>query len=131
MNTEVALTPNTVAILRSFVREGFTGKASIERLLQANPDEFCRAAVCMPAGAESSAGYGYLVHLLPEHGFLIRVLADTEIGSPVEGELEERRSAILQQPPSSVITNRTDLPVDVDAQSTPAQGSDQALVPAH
>ncbi len=106
MNTEVALTPYTVAILRSFVREGFTGKASLERLLQANPDEFCRAALSMLAGAESSAGYRYLVHLLPKHGFLIRVLADTEIGSPVEGELEKRLSALLQQPPSLVVTAR-------------------------
>ena len=131
MNTEVALTPNTVAMLRSFVRGGSTGKASLERLLQANPDEFCRAAVSMLAGAESSAGYGYLVYLLPKHGLLIRVLADTEFGSPVEGGLEKRLSALLQQAPSSVITNRTDLPVDVDAQSTPAQGFDRALVSAH
>ena len=126
MNTEVSvsseLTPSTAAILRSFVQEGSTDKASLERLLQANPDEFCHAAVSMLAGAESSAGFRYLVHLLLKHGLLIKALADTEncgieeaiaivksvvqIGSSVEGELEKRLSALLQQPPCSVVTAR-------------------------
>lgn len=126
MNPEVAappeLTLNTAAILRSFVHEGATDKASLERLLQANPDEFCHAAVSMLVDAESSAGFRYLVHLLLKHGLLIKALADTEncglaeavsivksvvqIGSSVEGELEKRLSALLQQGPSSLVTAR-------------------------
>ena len=126
MNTEIAVTPeltiDTAAILQSFMQEGSTGKASLERLLQANPDEFCRAAVGMLASAESSAGYRYLVHLLLKHGLLIKALADTEncgldeavtivksvvqIGSSVEGELEKRLSALLQQAPSPVVSAR-------------------------
>ena len=57
MNPEVAATPeltlDTAAVLRSFVQERSTDKASLERLLQANPDEFCGAAVSMLADAES------------------------------------------------------------------------------
>ncbi len=126
MNPEVAappeLTPDTAAVLRSFVQEGSTDKASLERLLQANPDEFCRAAVSMLADAESSAGFRFLVHLLLKHGLLIKALADTEncglaeaitivksvgqIASSLEGELEKRLSALLQQAPSPVLSAR-------------------------
>src|SRR5258705_12535396 len=93
----------TSAILRSFVQEGTTDKASLQRMLESDPEEFCRAAVSLLASAEPSTGYRYLVHLLLKHDLLIKALADTEncrleeaitivrsltlIGSSVESEL--------------------------------------------
>ncbi len=125
MNPETAATSelavDTAAVLRSFVQEGTTDKASLERLLLANPDAFCRAAIRLLPGAESSAGFRYLVHLLLKHDLLIKVLADAEIlgiaeaitvvksvvqiGSPLEGELEKRLSTLLQQTPGSAVAS--------------------------
>src|SRR3954452_22919156 len=113
---------DTSAILRSFVQEGNTDKASLQRMLDSDPEEFCRAAISLLANAEPSAGYRYLVHLLLKHGLLIKSLADTEncrleeavaivkaltqIGSSVETELERRLSAMLQERASPGITVR-------------------------
>ena len=114
--------PDTSAILRSFVQEGNTDKASLQRMLDSDPEEFCRASITLLANAEPSTGYRYLVHLLLKHGLLIKSLADTEncrleeavtivksltqIGSSVETELERRLSAMLQQPPSPAVSVR-------------------------
>jgi hypothetical protein len=91
-------------------------------MLESDPEEFCRASVRLLAGAEASTGYRYLVHLLLKNGLLIKSLADTEgcrideaiaivrsltqIGSPVEAELERRLSIILQQPSSEAVSVR-------------------------
>jgi len=122
MSTKVALTPDTASMLQSYAQDGFTDKASLERLLEANPDEFCRIAVEMLATAESTPGFRYLVHLLIKHGLLMKVLADPErcrleeaisivkavaqIGSSLEPQLERRLGALLQEPPSSLVSAR-------------------------
>jgi hypothetical protein len=56
----------------SFVQESTTDKASLQRMLESAPEEFCRAAVNLLAGAEPSTGYRYLVHLLLKHKLLER-----------------------------------------------------------
>ena len=57
MNSETtatdALSIDIALILRSLLTEGATGKGSVERLLLAKPDEFCRVAVSMLTEARS------------------------------------------------------------------------------
>ncbi len=126
MNTDAAITveppPDITASLKSFLQEESTNKASLERLLESNREQFCHAAVGLLASAESSAGFRYLVHLLLKHGLLIRALADTDncrleeaiaivkslihIGSSLETELERSLSATLALAPSPAVSLR-------------------------
>ena len=123
------------ALLESFSEKETSGKQSLQQILSSDKAAFSRAAVKVLAQTTGSAGSRYVLHLMKKHNLLMEALADTrgskredavraarvisEIGSPIDADLERVLSATLSQPPSAANSARVMRLLDVLEAASP------------
>jgi HEAT repeat protein len=104
------------ALLDSFSEKDTSRKQSLQQMLSSDQDAFSRASIRALATAACPAGARYVLHLLRKHNLLMEALADprgsrredavaaarviSQIGAPIDSDLERVLSAALTLPPS-------------------------------
>jgi HEAT repeat protein len=103
------------ALLDSFSEKDTSSKQSLQQMLSSDQAAFSRASIRVLAHANGSAGSRYVLHLLRKHNLLVEALADpigskredaiaaarviSQIGAPIDADLERVLSATLSLPP--------------------------------
>jgi hypothetical protein len=106
------------ALLGSFSEKDTSSKQSLQQMLSSDQQTFSRASIRVLATAAASAGARYVLHLLRKHNLLMEALADprgsrredavaaartiSQIGTPIDADLERVLGAALSLPPSLV-----------------------------
>ncbi len=103
------------ALLGSFSEKDTSSKQSLQQMLSSDREAFSRASIRVLATATGAAGARYVLHLLRKHNLLMEALADprgsrredavaaarviSQIGAPIDADLERELSAALSLPP--------------------------------
>jgi hypothetical protein len=124
--TEAELTAcfvkDIAALVASFSENATASRRSLDQMLSADQGAFGRASIRVLASATGSPGTRYVLHLLRKHNLLIPALADpsgsrtdeamaaarviSQIGSPIDTDLEAVMGATLAEPSSAANASR-------------------------
>ena len=110
------------ALVESFPEDATASKQSLDQMVSSDQGAFSRASIRVLANATGSAGSRYVLHLLRKHNLLMPALVDpvgsrtdeavaaarviSQIGSPIDTDLEAVLGATLGEPNSAANASR-------------------------